>query len=52
MYWLFYQLHNLWTPLNVFRYITFRAALAILTALVVGIAHEDWARIHHFSSQI
>jgi hypothetical protein len=21
-------------------------------ALVVGIAHEDWARIHHFSSQI
>jgi phospho-N-acetylmuramoyl-pentapeptide-transferase len=38
MYWLLYQLHNLWNPLNVFRYITFRAALAILTALVVGIA--------------
>jgi phospho-N-acetylmuramoyl-pentapeptide-transferase len=38
LYWLLYELHNQWSPLNVFRYITFRAALAILTALVVGIA--------------
>ncbi len=38
LYWLLYEMHNVWTPLNVFRYITFRAALAILTALVVGIA--------------
>ncbi len=38
LYWLLYQLHGAWGPLNVFRYITFRAALAILTALVVGIA--------------
>jgi phospho-N-acetylmuramoyl-pentapeptide-transferase len=38
LYWLLYELHRQWSPLNVFRYITFRAALAILTALVIGIA--------------
>ena len=38
LYWLLYELHAGWGPLNVFRYITFRAALAILTALVIGIA--------------
>jgi len=38
LYWLLFQLHTVWGPLNVFRYITFRAALAILTALVIGIA--------------
>ncbi len=38
LYWLLSQLHSVWGPLNVFRYITFRAALAILTALVIGIA--------------
>jgi phospho-N-acetylmuramoyl-pentapeptide-transferase len=38
MYWLLYELHDLWTPLNVFRYITFRASLAIITAALVGIA--------------
>jgi phospho-N-acetylmuramoyl-pentapeptide-transferase len=38
MYEILYRLHDLWTPLNVFRYITFRAALAIITAVVIGIA--------------
>ncbi len=38
LYWLLYELHAVWGPLNVFRYITFRSALAILTALLVGIA--------------
>jgi phospho-N-acetylmuramoyl-pentapeptide-transferase len=38
LYWLLYELRDQWGPLNVFRYITFRAALAILTALVIGIA--------------
>ena len=37
LYWLLYRLHELYSPLNVFRYITFRAALAILTALVFGL---------------
>lgn len=42
LYWLLYGLHDLWSPLNVFRYITFRAALAILTAIVAGIATGPW----------
>ncbi len=37
LYWLLFALHDRWSPLNVFRYITFRAALAILTAFVVGL---------------
>ncbi len=37
LYWLLYRLHELYSPLNVFRYITFRAALGILTALAVGL---------------
>ena len=41
-YWLLYRLHDLWGPLNVFRYITFRAALAILTAFVVGVLLGPW----------
>ncbi len=38
LYWLLWRAHEAWGPLNVFRYITFRAALAILTALAVGLA--------------
>lgn len=38
LYWLLYRLHDVWSPLNVFRYITFRVAVAILTAAVIGIA--------------
>jgi phospho-N-acetylmuramoyl-pentapeptide-transferase len=37
LYWLLWQAHELWSPLNVFRYITFRSALAILTALLAGL---------------
>jgi phospho-N-acetylmuramoyl-pentapeptide-transferase len=37
LYWIFYRLHEYYSPLNVFRYITFRAALGILTALAVGL---------------
>ncbi len=37
LYWLLYELHDLWSPLNVFRYITFRAALAIVTGLAMGL---------------
>ncbi|MEJ2313855.1 MAG: phospho-N-acetylmuramoyl-pentapeptide-transferase [Nitrospirota bacterium] len=32
LYELLYSLHDFWSPFNVFRYITFRSALAILTA--------------------
>lgn len=35
LYKLLFSLHELWSPFNVFRYITFRAALAILTAAAI-----------------
>jgi phospho-N-acetylmuramoyl-pentapeptide-transferase len=37
LYWLLWRAHELWGPLNVFRYITFRAALAVMTAIVTGL---------------
>ena len=37
LYLFLFRLHELWSPFNVFRYITFRAALAILTSLAVGL---------------
>lgn len=37
LYLLLYRLHEIWSPFNVFRYITFRGALAILTSLAVGL---------------
>ena len=40
MYWLLYELHVQWGPLNVFRYITFRAALAILTVSLLAAAFD------------
>jgi len=35
LYSLLYRLHEWYSPLNVFRYITFRTALAILTAMLI-----------------
>jgi len=35
LYNLFYQLHKIITPFNVFRYITFRTALAVITAALI-----------------
>jgi len=35
LYKLLYGLHDYWSPFNVFRYITFRSALAILTAAAI-----------------
>lgn len=37
LYRVLYSLHDLFSPFNVFRYITFRTALAILTALVLSL---------------
>ncbi len=42
LYWILYRLHDIWGPLNVFRYITFRAALAILTGLALGLVLGPW----------
>ena len=35
LYELLYALHNYFTPLNVFRYITFRTSLASLTSFLI-----------------
>jgi len=37
LYLLAWHLRELWGPLNVFRYITFRAALAVVVALAIGL---------------
>ncbi|MBF0336374.1 MAG: phospho-N-acetylmuramoyl-pentapeptide-transferase [Nitrospirae bacterium] len=38
LYYILYSLHGLYTPLNVFRYITFRTAIAVITALLITFA--------------
>jgi phospho-N-acetylmuramoyl-pentapeptide-transferase len=41
-YHLFYPLHTTWSVLNVFQYITFRAAYATVTALLISFIFGDW----------
>lgn len=42
LYYLLYSLHEYISPFNVFRYITFRAALATLTAMIISFAMGPW----------
>ena len=42
LYHLLYPLHSSYKVFNVFRYITFRSAMAILTALVVSLVLGPW----------
>ena len=42
LYKLFYSLHDVYSPFNVFRYITFRAVLATITALVIMFILAPW----------
>lgn len=42
LYFLLYALHSKYSFFNVFRYITFRAILAILTALVISFFWGPW----------
>jgi phospho-N-acetylmuramoyl-pentapeptide-transferase len=42
LYFILYSLHEKFSVFNVFRYITFRAILAILTALVVSFCLGPW----------
>lgn len=37
LYKLLYGMHDFYSPLNVFRYITFRTALAVITAMVLSL---------------
>ncbi len=49
-YHLLYPLHRTFGAFNVFRYITFRSAMAILTAMLVSFVLGPWliARLRHF----
>jgi phospho-N-acetylmuramoyl-pentapeptide-transferase len=42
LYHLLYPLHDYWSVLNVFRYITFRAAYATVTALLISFLLGPW----------
>jgi len=37
LYYLFYSLHEVFSPLNIFRYITFRSAMAAITAFAISL---------------
>ncbi len=42
LYSVLYSLHDWFSPLNVFRYITFRSSLAVLTAMIFSLALGPW----------
>jgi phospho-N-acetylmuramoyl-pentapeptide-transferase len=42
LYDLFYSLHEFFSPFNVFRYITFRTALAVVTAFSISFLMAPW----------
>lgn len=42
LYSILYSLHDWFSPLNVFRYITFRSSLAVLTAMVFSLLLGPW----------
>lgn len=56
LYKLLFGLHNLFSPLNVFRYITFRTALAVITgmmfSLLIGPRVISWLKKISFTQQI
>lgn len=51
LYSLLYSLHDWFSPLNVFRYITFRTSLAVLSAMVFALILGPWIikRLKHLS---
>ena len=42
LYSLLYSLHEWFSPLNVFRYITFRTSLAVITAMLISLIFGPW----------
>jgi len=42
LYKLFYYFHEYYSPLNVFRYITFRTAMAIITSFIIIFITAPW----------
>jgi phospho-N-acetylmuramoyl-pentapeptide-transferase len=51
LYNLLYSLHDIFSPLNVFRYITVRSALAVITAFLISFIFAPWLvkRMRKFS---
>jgi phospho-N-acetylmuramoyl-pentapeptide-transferase len=45
LYKLFYSFHEVYSPFNVFRYITFRTVLAVITALVITFVMAPWVTV-------
>jgi phospho-N-acetylmuramoyl-pentapeptide-transferase len=56
LYYIFYPLRDLWFGFNVFRYITFRAAMAAVTAflisLIIGPIVIEWLKKLNFGQNI
>jgi phospho-N-acetylmuramoyl-pentapeptide-transferase len=56
LYKLLFSMHNLYSPFNVFRYITFRTALAVITSmllsLLIGPRIISWLRTISVTQQI
>lgn len=56
LYYIFYPLHDLWFGFNVFKYITFRAAMASVTAflicLIAGPFVINWLKDLNFGENI
>lgn len=42
LYSFLYSLHDWFSPLNVFRYITFRTSLAVLSAMIIALIMGPW----------
>ena len=42
LYKLFYSFHEVYSAFNIFRYITFRTALAVVTALLISFIMAPW----------
>lgn len=43
LYKLLYSMHDVFSPFNVFRYITVRATLAVFTAMLISFVFAPWA---------
>jgi phospho-N-acetylmuramoyl-pentapeptide-transferase len=56
LYYIFYPLHNIWFGFNVFKYLTFRSAMASTTAFIVclvfGPAVIGWIKSLNFGENI
>ena len=56
LYTLLYSLHEWFSPLNVFRYITFRTSLAVVTAMLASLILGPWIirrlKVLHMTQQI